>query len=143
MVIDTSALVAMLTDEPEAERFEAAVEADQIRLMSTASYVETAIVIESRFGEPGGRELDLWLHRAAVDLVAVHPDQAEAARVAYRKYGKERHRAALNYGDCFSYALAKISGHPLLFKGDDFPHTDITAVEFPEVSVTESPEPEQ
>jgi ribonuclease VapC len=132
MVIDTSALVAMLGDEPEAERFEAAVAADHVRLMSTASYLESAIVIESRFGEPGGRELDLWIHRAAVDLVAVHPEQAEAARVAYRKYGKGRHRAGLNYGDCFSYALARISGQPLLFKGDDFPHTDIAVVDLPE-----------
>jgi ribonuclease VapC len=143
MVIDTSALVAMLGDEPEAERFEAAVEADHVRLMSTASYLETAIVIESRFGEPGGRELDLWIHRAAIDLVAVHPEQAEAARVAYRKYGKGRHRAGLNYGDCLSYALAKISGQPLLFKGDDFPHTDIAVVELPEAGSDDSPDHEQ
>jgi ribonuclease VapC len=128
MVIDTSALVAMLNDEPEAERIETAVEADPVRLMSTASYVETAIVIETRFGEPGGRELDLWLHRAAVDLVSVDSDQADAARVAYRTYGKGRHRAGLNYGDCFSYALAKVSGQPLLFKGDGFARTDIRAV---------------
>jgi ribonuclease VapC len=128
MVIDTSALVAMLNDEPEAERIEAAVEADPVRLMSTASYVATAIVIETRFGEQGGRELDLWLHRAAVDLVSVDSDQADAARVAYRMYGKGRHRAGLNYGDCFSYALAKVSGQPLLFKGDDFARTDIRAV---------------
>lgn len=128
MVIDTSALVAMLNDEPEAERFEAAVEADHVRLMSTASYLETAIVIETRFGEPGGRELDLWLHRAAVDLVGVDSDQADAARVAYRMYGTGRHRAGLNYGDCFSYALAKVSGQPLLFKGDDFARTDIRGV---------------
>jgi ribonuclease VapC len=127
MVIDTSALVAMLSDEPEAERFETAVEADPVRLMSTASYLETAIVIETRFGEPGGRELDLWLHRAAVDLVGVDSDQADAARVAYRMYGKA-HRAGLNYGDCFSYALAKVSGQPLLFKGDDFARTDIRGV---------------
>lgn len=128
MVIDTSALVAMLNDEPEAERFETAVQADPARLMSTASYLETALVIETRFGEPGGRELDLWLHRAAVDLVAVDSDQAAAARVAYRMYGKGRHRAGLNYGDCFSYALAKVSGQPLLFKGDDFARTDIGVV---------------
>lgn len=128
MVIDTSALVAMLSDEPEAERLEAAMEADAVLLMSTASYLETAIVIESRFGEPGGRELDLWLHRAAVDLVAVHAEQAHAARVAYRQYGKGRHPAGLNYGDCFAYALAKISGEPLLFKGDGFPKTDVVAV---------------
>ncbi|ULE34034.1 type II toxin-antitoxin system VapC family toxin [Mycobacterium sp. IDR2000157661] len=125
MVIDTSALVAMLSDEPEADVFEAAVEADGTRLMSTASYLETAIVIETRFGEPGGRELDLWLHRAAVELVAVDAGQVEVARVAYRTYGKGRHRAALNYGDCFSYALAKVSNQPLLFKGDDFAQTDI------------------
>ena len=128
MIIDTSALVAMLNNEPEAERFETAVEADHVRLMSTASYLETAIVIETRLGEPGGRELDLWLHRAAVDLVGVDSDQADAARVAYRMYGKGRHRAGLNYGDCFSYALAKVSGQPLLFKGDDFALTDIRGV---------------
>ena len=128
MVLDTSALVAMLTDEPEAPTLEAAVAADPIRLMSTASYLETAIVIEARFGEPGGRELDLWLHRARVDLVAVDADQAEVARSAHRRYGKGRHPAGLNYGDCFAYALAKVSGEPLLFKGDDFGHTDIEAV---------------
>lgn len=131
MVIDTSALVAMLSNEPEAERFEAAVDNDSVLLMSTASYVETAIVIESRYGEPGGRELDLWLHRAAVDLVAILPEQAHAARAAYRKYGKGRHPAGLNYGDCFSYALAKISGEPLLFNGDDFPNTDVAAAPLP------------
>lgn len=127
MVIDTSALVAMLTDEPEAELFEAAVAADPVRLMSTASYLEAAIVIETRFGEAGGRELDLWLHRAGVDLVAVGADQAQAARAAYRRFGKGRHRAGLNYGDCFAYALAASSGQPLLFKGEDFAHTDIVA----------------
>lgn len=129
MVIDSSALVAMLNDEPDAAHLEAAVEADPVRLMSTASYVEAAIVVETRFGEPGGRELDLWLHRAGVDLVAVDATQAETARAAYRRYGKGRHRAGLNYGDCFAYALAKISGQPLLFKGDDFSHTDIGVVE--------------
>jgi ribonuclease VapC len=129
MVIDTSALVAMLADESDAELLEASVEADPVRTMSTASYVEAAIVVESRFGEAGGRELDLWLHRAAVNLVAVDADQADVARVAYRRYGKGRHRAGLNYGDCFAYALAKISGQPLLFTGDDFGHTDIVAVQ--------------
>jgi ribonuclease VapC len=129
MVIDTSALVAMLTDEPDAELFEARVADDPVRTMSTASYLETAIVIESRFGESGGRELDLWLHRASVSLVAVDADQAEVARAAYRRYGKGRHRAGLNYGDCFSYALARVSGQPLLFKGDDFGHTDVVAAE--------------
>jgi ribonuclease VapC len=127
MVIDISALVAMLADESDAEHLEACVMDDPVRMMSTASYLEAAIV--SRFGESGGRESDLLLHRAAVDLVAVDTDQAEAARAAYRKYGKGRHRAGLNYGDCFSYALAKISGQPLLFKGNDFGLTDIVAVQ--------------
>ena len=129
MVIETSALVSMLTDEPEAQRFEAAVAADPVRLMSTASYLEAAIVIEQRFGEPGGRELDLWLHRAGVDLVGVDSDQAEVARSAYRRFGKGRDPAGLNYGDCFAYALAKVSGEPLLFKGGDFGHTDIGVVD--------------
>lgn len=132
MVIDTSALVAMLGSEPEAQRFEAAVSADPVRLMSAASYLEAAIVIETRLGEAGGRELDLWLHRAAVDLVSVDAGQADVARTAYRTYGKGRHRAGLNYGDCFSYALSKVSGAPLLYKGDDFPHTDIQAVVLPD-----------
>jgi ribonuclease VapC len=129
MVIETSALVSMLTDEPEAQRLEAAVAADPVRLMSTASYLEAAIVIEQRFGEPGGRELDLWLHRAGVDLVGVDADQAEVARSAYRRFGKGRDPAGLNYGDCFAYALAKVSGEPLLFKGGDFVHTDIGVVD--------------
>jgi ribonuclease VapC len=97
--------------------------------MSAASYLEAAIVIEARFGDAGGRELDLWLHRAAVDLVSVDADQVEVARRAYRKYGKGRHRAGLNYGDCFAYALSKVSGAALLYKGLNFAHTDIPAVE--------------
>jgi len=127
MVIDTSALIAMLSDEPGAEDLEAAVEADPVRLMSTASFLEAAIVIESRYGEPGGRELDLWLHRAAVNLVSLNVEHAETARLAYRQFGKGRHVAGLNYGDCFAYALAKISGEPLLFKGNDFTRTDIVS----------------
>jgi ribonuclease VapC len=85
-------------------------------------------VIETRFGGPGGRELDLWLHRAAVSLVAVDADTAEIARIAYRTYGKGRHRAGLNYGDCFSYALAKASNEALLFIRDDFIQTDVGTV---------------
>jgi ribonuclease VapC len=90
--------------------------------------LETAIVIETRFGEPGGRELDLWLHRAAVDLVGVDSEQADAARVAYRMYGRGRHRAGRTYGDCFSYALAKVSGQPLRFNRDNFARTDVGVV---------------
>jgi ribonuclease VapC len=128
MVIDTSAIIAMLGGEPEAESFRAAVEADPVRMMSTASFLEAAIVVENRKGEPGGRELDLWLHRAEVELVPVDAEQAELARAAFRRYGKGRHPAGLNFGDCFPYALAAVSGEPLLFKGNDFPLTDIAAV---------------
>lgn len=127
MVIDTSAIVAMLGGEPEAPDFEAAVDDDEVRLMSTATLLETAIVIESRYGEAGGRELDLWLHRADVGLIPVDREHLDMARHAFRTYGKGRHPAGLNYGDCFSYALAAVSAEPLLFKGDDFPRTDIRA----------------
>jgi ribonuclease VapC len=128
MVIDTSALVATLTGEPEAEEFEAAIEADPVRLMSAASLLESAMVIEARYGEPGGRELDLWIHRASVELVAVNVEQIEVARQAFRTYGKGRHVAGLNLGDCFPYALAAVMGEPLLFRGDDFAQTDVRAV---------------
>ncbi|MFD4434226.1 type II toxin-antitoxin system VapC family toxin [Nocardia sp. NPDC058497] len=129
MVIDTSAVVTILTNEPEAACYEDAIAADPVRLMSTGTYLELSIVIEARYGEPGGRELDLWLHRAAVDLIAVHPEHAHRARTAYRNFGKGRHPAGLNFGDCFSYALSKVSGEPLLFKGNDFTRTDVTQVE--------------
>lgn len=115
----------MLTNEPEAEAFEAAVEGDPVRMISTASFLETAMVIDSRYGEAGGRELDLWLHRAEVEQVPVDAEQAAVARQAFHQYGKGRHRVGLNYGDCFSYALAQVSGEPLLFKGEDFSRTGL------------------
>jgi ribonuclease VapC len=128
MVIDTSAVLAILFDEPEADDIEMAIDADPVRLMSAASYLETAIVVESRLGEPGGRELDLLLHKAGIEIVAVTAEQADAARDAWRRFGKGRHLAGLNFGDCCSYALASVSGEPLLFKGDDFGKTDIQRV---------------
>ena len=125
MVIDTSAIVAILFDEPERRRFNELIEADGIRLISAATFLEAALVVESRRGEAAGRELDLLMHRAQVSVVPVDVEQAEVARVAWRRYGKGRHAAGLNYGDCFSYALAKVSGEPLLAKGDDFVRTDV------------------
>ena len=125
MVIDTSALVAILLNEPEAAAFAAAMEADSTRLLSAVSFLEAAIVIEARTGAPGARELDLILHRARVDIVPFDSEQAELARDAYRAYGKGRHPAGLNFGDCCSYALAMTSREPLLFKGDDFAKTDV------------------
>ncbi len=127
MVIDTSALVAILLDEPERGSFNEKIEADPMRLMSVVSFVETALVIEARLGEAGGRELDLLLYRAGIDVVPVDIDQAEIARQAFRKYGRGRHPAGLNFGDCFAYALVKTTGEPLLFKGNDFGQTDIVA----------------
>jgi len=127
MVIDTSALLAVLLNESEAAAFRLAIQADPVRLLSAATLVETAIVIEALVGEAGGRELDRLLQKAAVEVVAVDAEQAELARLAFRTFGKGRHAAGLNYGDCFSYALAQSSGEPLLFKGGDFTKTDIAA----------------
>ena len=90
--------------------------------------LEASIVIESRKGEAGGRELDLLIYRAAIEIVAVDQDQAELARIAWRRFGKGRHPAGLNYGDCFAYALAKTRQLPLLFQGGDFTRTDIDCV---------------
>jgi ribonuclease VapC len=128
MVFDTSAILALLLDEPEAEDFRAAVEDDATRLVSTATLLETALVIEARKGEPGGRELDALIQKAEVVLVPVDAEHVSEARRAYRRFGKGRHAAGLNFGDLFAYALARTSGEPLLFKGDDFAKTDIGRV---------------
>ena len=128
MVLDSSALIAILLDEPERREFNEKIEADPTRLLSAVTFVEAALVLETRKGDAAGRELDLLLHRAGVELVAVDADHAELARRAYRRYGRGRHPAGLNFGDCFAYALAQISGEPLLFKGNDFAQTDVAAV---------------
>ena len=125
MVIDTSAVIAILLREDEAPRFAEAIEQAAPRLLSAASLLEASMVIETRKGETGGRELDLFIYRAGIEIVAVDHEQAEVARIAWRRYGKGRHPAGLNYGDCFAYALTKVSGSPLLFKGDDFNQTDL------------------
>jgi len=128
MVIDTSAILAILFDEPEARAFRESVEADPVRLVSAATLVEAAIVVETRLGEAGGRELDLLLAVAECEIVALDAEQAAAARQAHRRFGKGRHQAGLNLGDCYSYALSSISGEPLLCKGDDFRRTDLRLV---------------
>ncbi len=130
MVIDTSALVAVLLNEPEAARIARAIDLTSIRLLSAASFLETSIVLESRKGDAGGREFELLLYRAAIEVVAIDREQAEIARLAWRRYGKGRHPAGLNFGDCFAYALARQQGLPLLFQGGDFAHTDIPRVPF-------------
>jgi ribonuclease VapC len=125
MVIDSSAVVAILQQEPEIGHLLARLEADSIRLMSAASYLEAAIIIEHRFGYEGIRDLKLFLNEAGVKIEPVTFDQAELAREAYGRYGRGNHPAALDSGDCFAYALSKAAGEPLLFKGDDFSRTDV------------------
>ncbi|MCW5746534.1 MAG: type II toxin-antitoxin system VapC family toxin [Alphaproteobacteria bacterium] len=128
MVIDTSALLAVLLGEAEAGAVARAIEAAPLRLLSAASLLEASIVIESRKGEAGTRELDLLLYRAGIEVADVDLNQAEIGRGAWRRFGKGRHEAALNYGDCFAYALARSRDLPLLFVGDDFARTDVVRV---------------
>ncbi len=130
MVIDSSALVAILVNEPEARVMAEAVAADPKRLVSTVSVLETGIVIEARYGPAGGRELDLLLHRCRMDVVPLTSEQVELAREAYRQFGKGSHAAGLNLGDCAAYALARSTGEPLLFKGNDFSQTDLRIVSY-------------
>jgi ribonuclease VapC len=128
MVLDTSALLALLLDESDAEDFRIAVEEDATRLVSAATLLETALVIEARKGEPGGRELDALVQKADIVVVPVDAEHVYEARRAYRRFGKGRHAAGLNFGDLFAYALARMANEPLLFKGDDFAKTDIARV---------------
>jgi ribonuclease VapC len=126
MVVDTSALIAILLLEPEAERFTKAIAAARSRLISAANLLEAGIVIEGRLGPGGGDDLDEFVADVALEIVPVTADQVRVARRAYRSYGRGNHPAALNFGDCFAYALARTTGQPLLFKGADFARTDIT-----------------
>ena len=125
MVIDTSALVAILQNEPEREEFAIAIEQAEHSVVSAVSLVETSIVIGSRYGPDGLRILDLLISKARIEIASVEEDQAQIARQAFMQYGKGRHPARLNLGDCFSYALAKALDEPLLCKGGDFLRTDI------------------
>ena len=125
MVIDTSALLAIFLAEPERKPFLKLIIDAPSRLISAANVLETGIVLEARRGEAAGRDFDLFVVRANLEVVSVDGEQVEVARSAWRKYGKGRHPAALNFGDCFAYALAKSYGEPLLAKGTDFAQTDI------------------
>ena len=127
MVIDSSALLAILLSEPAAERIEQSINDDPVRFITGVSVVEASIVVESRYGPIGGRELDLLLHNAAIEVAPLTPEQVDWARYAARVFGRGRHPAQLNWGECFSYALARVSGEPLLFQGKCFTETDIPA----------------
>jgi len=131
MVVDTSALLAVLQDEPERRSFNEAIEATDSAALSVASFVEASIVIEARHGADGLRALDRFIERAGIVVAAVDLEQGKVARDAFSRFGKGRHAAALNFGDCFSYALARILGEPLLFKGEDFARTDVARIEIP------------
>ncbi len=125
MVIDTSAVLAIFLGEPERKQFLDVILEAARRQISAATVLETGIVLESKRGESAGREFDLFVVRANLEVVAVDAEQIEIARSAWRSFGKGRHPAGLNFGDCFTYALARSSGEPVLAKGRDFALTDI------------------
>ena len=125
MVIDTSALVALMTREPSADRLVTAVEGDRTRLVSAATVVEASLVLLGRYGEAGDAQLDRLLRSIGAEVVPVGEEQVVLARDAALRFGRSRHEAALNFGDCFSYALAIARNEPLLFVRDDFSKTDV------------------
>lgn len=126
MIVDTSALIAILYAEEGAQQYASALASAEHRLMSAGNYLETGIVVDRQRGAAAGRQLDSLLVRAGIVIEPVTKEQADIARQAYLDFGKGIHPAGLNFGDCFSYALAKSMGMPLLFKGSDFALTDIT-----------------
>ena len=128
MVLDSSAVIAILYGEPEQRHFNSLIERDPVRYMSALNLVESSIVLLNRDEELGWGEVDLFVAKAEIEIVAVDGNLTEIARAAFRRFGNGRHRAGLNIGDCFSYALAKARAEPLLCKGDDFQHTDIEII---------------
>jgi ribonuclease VapC len=129
MIIDTSALIAILRDEPEAAFCAMAIESAVHRRVSAANFLETAVVIDGSRDPVASRRFDDLVNEAHLLIEPVTEAQARIAREAYRDFGKgSGHPAQLNFGDCFAYALAKAKGEPLLFKGNDFTHTDLTPV---------------
>lgn len=126
MIVDTSALIAILRAEDDAEDMALAIEKAQVRRISAANFLETAVVIDASRDPVASRRFDELVEVAELRVEAVTIDQARIAREAYRDFGKgSGHTAGLNFGDCFAYALAKATGEALLFKGDDFGHTDV------------------
>jgi ribonuclease VapC len=127
MILDTSALLAILLREPEAERFAASIENAEVVRLSAASYVEAAIYVDRNADEIRRAMLDTFLSEFSIRIEAVTAEQALLARQAFVLFGKGRHKAGLNFGDCFTYALARAWREPVLFKGGDFGHTDLEA----------------
>jgi ribonuclease VapC len=127
MVLDSSAIIAILFEEEEAERFAQTIERASVRLLSVVNWVEAALVVLARKGEQGFSDLERFIADAAIDRVPIDSASGGLAIAAFRDFGRGRHPARLNFGDCFAYALAKATGEPLLFKGGDFALTDIAA----------------
>jgi ribonuclease VapC len=130
VIVDSSALVAILQKEPEALRLSQAMALDPVCSVSAATWLEASMIMFVRFGTEGVRDLDLLAAKASLEIADVTPRQADIARRAFMEYGKGIHPAGLDFGDCFAYALARDTGEPLLFKGNDFPKTDIPAVAY-------------
>lgn len=127
MVIDTSAVLAILLNEGDAARYAQAIESAADCRMSAANFLEAALVIDNRGDALASREFDRFFRRSGINIEPVTFEQAQIARQAYRDFGKGQQPAGLNFGDCLAYALAKALDEPLLFKGDDFGHTDVGA----------------
>lgn len=125
IVVDTSAVVAALSGEPDRARVNATLAENTAAVMSAANYLECGIVLVARFGDAGVHDLRLYLHEAGVEVAPVDRDQTEAALDAWMRFGKGRHRAGLNFGDCFAYSLASLRDAALLFVGEDFRLTDV------------------
>jgi ribonuclease VapC len=127
MILDTSAIAAIFFAEPEAARYTQIIHDAERCLISAATFLELSIRIEGQIGTDAVRQCDMFFRRAGIIIEPFTVEQAHLARQAFHDFGKGRHAAALNFGDCFAYALAKITGEPLLFKGDDFKKTDIVS----------------
>ena len=127
MIVDTSAIIAILFDEADADRYDRAIVAAPVCRMSVANFLEATLVLEGREGVGAGHAFDAFVEEAEIELVPVTVEQAHAARRAWRRFGRGNHPAALNFGDCFAYALAEATSEPLLYKGEDFALTDIPA----------------
>ena len=132
MIVDSSAIIAILFNEPDAALYAAAIANAQSCRISAANYVEAAVVVDSQSPVAGARQFDAFIRRAGIVIEPVTEEHALLARQAYADFGKGRHPAGLNFGDCFSYALAIASGEPLLFKGNDFSKTDVQRVPPPD-----------
>lgn len=139
MVIDSSALIAILLGEPEAPALARAIAEDPRRLLAAVSALETAMVIEVKKGPAGGIEFDLLIHKAGIEITGMNANQVQLAREAWLRYGKGRHPARLNLGDCCAYALACYANEPLLFKGKDFTKTDVQGVRYQEDAAPPEP----